>query len=88
MTTIDRPPARPLLLLEAYGPGLTGDPAALDELRTVLAGSSIELVGMVVIPGDESVLLLASGDLEHAGPVVEQGGLTPIRIVEVRWYEG
>ena len=81
-------PPRPVALLEAYGPGLAADGPRIEALRSVLEGAAIELVGMIVIPGDESVLFIVRGDPDRAGPAVEASGLTPIRVVDVRWYGG
>ena len=87
---MDDPPAStaaPLLLVEAYASGLP-EGGLTERVRARLFGSGVRIVGTLVIPGDESVLFIIRGDLDQVGPAMAANGVTPIRIVDVRWYEG
>ena len=74
----------PTWLVESYWPAAAGRPeTAADRLRQV-ATSSVRLIGVVHVPGDEMALWrLEAIDRDTAAGACEQAGITFERIVEI-----
>ena len=79
-----RPATTELLLLEAYGMDSEHAPTP-DAAAALAAEVAVTLVGMVVIPGDDTILMLVEGLDDRVRLFAQRCGLHAVRVVPAIW---